>query len=104
MAPVSGGQQGGVAMKLLMDVPEVAEALGCGRTFVYQLITNGDIPIVKLGRLTRVRVTDVETLISHCAIGPDDETDKTGRNAAAADTGRAASRRGAPHTVPQERF
>ncbi|HXA30116.1 MAG TPA: helix-turn-helix domain-containing protein [Candidatus Angelobacter sp.] len=103
MAPVSGGQQGGVAVKLLMDVPEVAEALGCGRTFVYQLITNGDIPIVKLGRLTRVRVTDVETLISHSAIGPD-ETDKTGRNAAAADAGRAASRRGAPHTVPQERF
>ena len=40
--------------KLLLDVREVGEALGCGKTYVYELIARGDLLTVKLGRLTRV--------------------------------------------------
>ena len=40
--------------KLLLDVREVGEALGCGKTYVYELIARGELRTVKLGRLTRI--------------------------------------------------
>ena len=40
--------------KLLLDVREVGEALGCGKTFVYELIAREELLTVKLGRLTRI--------------------------------------------------
>lgn len=40
--------------KLLLDVREVGEALGCGKTFVYELIARGELRPVKLGRLTKI--------------------------------------------------
>lgn len=40
--------------KLLLDVLEVGEALGCGKTYVYELIARGELLTVKLGRLTRI--------------------------------------------------
>ncbi len=40
--------------KLLLDVNEVASVLGCGRTYVYGMIQRGELPVVKLGRLTRI--------------------------------------------------
>jgi len=38
----------------LMNVSDVAHDLSCSRSFVYALIRSGDLPVVKLGRLTRV--------------------------------------------------
>lgn len=40
--------------KLLLDVGEAAHLLGCKRTFMYGMIQRGELPIVKLGRLTRI--------------------------------------------------
>ena len=40
--------------KLLLNVKEVASLLGCGRTYVYGMIQRGELPVVKLGRLTRI--------------------------------------------------
>ena len=40
--------------KLLLDVREVGKALGCGKTFVYELIAREELLTVKLGRLTRI--------------------------------------------------
>src|ERR1700685_3238003 len=48
---------------LLLTVREVAERLGCGRTFVYELISAGDLETVKLGRLRRVPVAALDALI-----------------------------------------
>jgi excisionase family DNA binding protein len=39
---------------LLLTVPQAAARLGCGRTFLYELIARGEIPSVHLGRTTRV--------------------------------------------------
>ncbi|MGA7088498.1 MAG: helix-turn-helix domain-containing protein [Candidatus Dormiibacterota bacterium] len=50
--------------KLLLDVKEVASALGCGRTYVYGMIQRGELPVVKLGRLTRVEVSALDDFIS----------------------------------------
>ncbi len=40
--------------KLLLDVREAASVLGCRRTFLYGMIQRGELPVVKLGRLTRI--------------------------------------------------
>ncbi|MGH7642844.1 MAG: helix-turn-helix domain-containing protein [Candidatus Dormibacteria bacterium] len=40
--------------KLLLDVQEAASRLGCHRTFLYGMIQRGELPVVKLGRLTRI--------------------------------------------------
>lgn len=48
----------------LLDIAEVAIALHCGKSYAYELIAKGDIPSVKLGRLTRVRVEDIDVYIN----------------------------------------
>jgi excisionase family DNA binding protein len=50
--------------KRLLDVREVATVLGCGRTYVYELIGTGALPVVKLGRLTRIPVVAVDEFVS----------------------------------------
>jgi excisionase family DNA binding protein len=51
------------ALALLLRVSEVAERLGCGRTFVYELISSGELETVKLGRLRRVPVAALDALV-----------------------------------------
>ena len=48
----------------LLTVPEVAFMLGCGRTLVYELIGSRQLPVVKIGRLTRVPVAAVDDFVS----------------------------------------
>ena len=48
---------------LLLTITDVAERLGCGRTFVYELISSGELETVKLGRLRRVPVAALDALI-----------------------------------------
>ena len=46
--------------RLLLRVPEVAKALGLGRTKVYELIATGELPVIRLGRAVRVSVTALQ--------------------------------------------
>jgi len=46
--------------QLLLTVTEAAARLGIGRTFMYELISTGAIPSVRVGRLRRIRATDLE--------------------------------------------
>jgi excisionase family DNA binding protein len=64
MAEVAVGSAVGLSKRLL-DVREVAVVLGCGRTYVYELIGSGALPVVKLGRLTRIPIGAVDEFISH---------------------------------------
>jgi excisionase family DNA binding protein len=50
--------------RALLTVPEVASMLGCGRTLVYDLIGSRQLPVVKVGRLTRVPVAGVDAFVS----------------------------------------
>lgn len=50
--------------RMLLTVQEVAFVLGCGRTLVYELIGSRQLPVVKVGRLTRVPVAAVDDLVS----------------------------------------
>ncbi|HUY97271.1 MAG TPA: helix-turn-helix domain-containing protein [Verrucomicrobiae bacterium] len=64
-----GRAAGGVGMNeerlapLLVDVREAARLLGCGRTLVYDLIGRGELPVIKLGRLTRIPVAALAVLV-----------------------------------------
>ncbi len=46
--------------RLLLRIPEVAKALGLGRTKVYELIAAGELPVIRLGRAVRVSVTALQ--------------------------------------------
>jgi excisionase family DNA binding protein len=52
------------ASPLLLTVQEVAAALRCGRTCVYELVGRGELPVIKLGRLTRIPAAALEAFVS----------------------------------------
>ena len=47
----------------LMSAEDVAKVLALGRTRTYELMSNGTLPCVRIGRLRRVRRTDVDKFI-----------------------------------------
>ena len=49
--------------RLLLTVPEVARRLGMGRSFVYQLVSRGEIQSIKLGKSRRIPVSALEKFI-----------------------------------------
>jgi excisionase family DNA binding protein len=49
---------------LAVDPPEAGRRLGVGRTTIYKLIRSGDLPIVKIGRLTRIPVAALDEFIA----------------------------------------
>jgi len=46
-----------------MSPEELSEFLGLGRTSTYRLLSSGEIPCVRLGRLLRIRRSDVEDFV-----------------------------------------
>jgi excisionase family DNA binding protein len=51
-------------VRLLLTVPEAAEALGVSRSVVYELMDSGDLRNIKIGRSRRVLVTSLEEFIA----------------------------------------
>lgn len=49
--------------RMLLTVTEVATELGCGRDTVYALLTRGDLPSVHIGRLRRIRHSDLTAYV-----------------------------------------
>jgi excisionase family DNA binding protein len=47
----------------LMSSEELARFLGLGRTWTYELLSAGAIPSVRIGRLRKVRRTDVDKFV-----------------------------------------
>jgi excisionase family DNA binding protein len=49
----------------LLRVPEVAAALGVGRSFVYRLVERGELPVIRIGEAAvRFDPADVRALIA----------------------------------------
>lgn len=46
--------------RLLHPITDAAEVLGIGRSTLYNLITNGDIAVVKIGRRTLIAQDELE--------------------------------------------
>ena len=49
---------------LLHDIPTAAEMLGLGRTTVYEEIKAGRLSIVKIGRRTMIKHSELERFVS----------------------------------------
>jgi excisionase family DNA binding protein len=47
----------------LITVEELRRFLGIGRTYAYRMISDGELPTVRLGRVVRVRRSDVMRFI-----------------------------------------
>jgi len=65
--------------KLLLRVEEAAEAIACSRSKTYQLLADGSLPSVRVGRSIRVPVAALESWINERAAvaqdgsGPEEE-------------------------------
>ncbi|RZU29477.1 excisionase family DNA binding protein [Streptomyces sp. BK022] len=53
--------------RLLYKPEEAAEALAIGRSTVYELMAEGSLPYIKLGRTRRIRRADLETYVANLA-------------------------------------
>jgi excisionase family DNA binding protein len=59
----------------VVTVEEAARMLDCGRTLLYELIRTKQLPIVKVGRLTRIRIDALEDFTSRNVV--ELKTDRT---------------------------
>lgn len=50
--------------RLLLTIPDVCAALVISRDAVYELLHSGRLPSVTIGRLRRIRVSDLERFVA----------------------------------------
>ena len=50
--------------KLLLRIPEVAEATGYSRAFIYERIKAGELPVIRSGRTVRVATDDLKKWVN----------------------------------------
>ena len=55
----------GTVEEELLTIEQVQELLKVGRTFAYSLVKSGELPSYRVGRLLRIRRTDVEQWLEH---------------------------------------
>ncbi|MFF7042339.1 helix-turn-helix domain-containing protein [Streptomyces massasporeus] len=53
--------------RLLYKPEEAAEALAIGRSTIYELMSEGALKYIKLGRTRRIRRTDLEAYVANLA-------------------------------------
>ena len=54
------------ATREILSPEELADFLGCGRTFAYKLLAEKSIPSFKVGKLRRVRLSDARDYVERC--------------------------------------
>lgn len=59
----TGHGKSGLGQSMLLRIPEVAAELRLGRSSIYQLIQNGELPVVRVGRAVRVARADLEAWV-----------------------------------------
>jgi excisionase family DNA binding protein len=65
----AGGRDTEMTEQRLLKGEEVADILQVSRSFAYQLLRQGDIPVVRLGRAVRVRSEDLQRFIESNVCG-----------------------------------
>jgi len=53
-----------------LGTPEAAERLGITQRTLYRLIDEGQIPAYKMGRVLRVKATDLEVFLDQSRVAP----------------------------------
>jgi excisionase family DNA binding protein len=57
--------------KILLRIEEAADVLSLGRSKTYELIQAGEIPVVKIGRATRVPATALRAFVDRRSADPE---------------------------------
>jgi excisionase family DNA binding protein len=52
--------QDGTPPRLLLRIPEAAETLGIGRTKIYEMISKGELPTIRIGRAVRISANTLQ--------------------------------------------
>jgi len=55
--------------KMLLKIPEVAEATGYSRAFIYERIAAGGLKVVRNGRTIRVAMDDLKEWVKNLKAG-----------------------------------
>lgn len=55
--------------RLNYSIPEAADALGIGKTKLYDLISNEGLPIVKIGKRTLINKRALAEWLESCKVG-----------------------------------
>lgn len=55
--------------RLLLTVEEAAERLGIGKTLTWELVWDGVLPSIRLGRCVRIPLRALEEWIAQSALG-----------------------------------
>ncbi len=55
--------------RLLLTINEAAQLLGIGKTLAWSLVQRGELPSVRLGRLVRIPLAELEAWITAQAKG-----------------------------------
>ena len=58
-----GMQTSPTPVRLLLTIRETADALGLGRSTVYELITAGELDVVRIGRSARIPTASLEEFV-----------------------------------------
>ncbi|MDQ6803390.1 MAG: helix-turn-helix domain-containing protein [Actinomycetota bacterium] len=56
---------------LVVDVRQAAQLLQCSRSLLYELIRAGELPTVKIGRLTRIKVSALHGFVERGGLSRD---------------------------------
>jgi len=65
---MNGADRAGPAT--LLTLGEVADALRCARSTVYELMSSGELPYLKIRGLRRIEAGELEEFIERHRIGP----------------------------------
>jgi excisionase family DNA binding protein len=57
-------ERAGTERRVLLRIPEVAERLALGRSTVYRLIAEGQLPTVKIGAAVRIPAVALEEWVA----------------------------------------
>lgn len=61
--------------KLLYTIPEAYEALSLSRSKFYELMSAGEIKVIKIGASVRVPVSELESFVERRLAGTNKETE-----------------------------
>ncbi len=50
----------------LVTIPAAAQLLGVSRSKLYELLGDGELPTVRIGRLRRIAIADLEAFVRRC--------------------------------------
>ena len=61
-----------VVQEVLYTVPDVAKYLRCSERQVFELIRRGDLPRIKIGRMTRISPKQLATYVAAHAVSSEE--------------------------------